>query len=183
MASDSSKSRLALAHRRKDVHALNQAIRSALRDENQAKEDVLLQTETGKRAFGKGDRIVFTRNDKELGVKNGMLGTVRKASEGKIRVQVDGSDHKDLSFDPGTYRSFDHGYAVTIHKSQGVTVDQAYVLRSRSLDSHLNYVAMTRHKSELAVFQSGEDRPEWVNAAVQQRNRVTAPRRSGPSMG
>ncbi|MDI6029435.1 hypothetical protein QBK99_25120 [Corticibacterium sp. UT-5YL-CI-8] len=29
-----------------------------------------------------------------------------------------------VTFSPDRYRSFDHGYAVTIHKSQGATVDQ-----------------------------------------------------------
>ncbi|WP_081455395.1 hypothetical protein [Roseibium aggregatum] len=34
-------------------------------------------------------------------------------------------------------------YATTIHKSQGATVDRAYVLASATMDRHLTYVAMT----------------------------------------
>lgn len=44
------------------------------------------------------------------------------------------------------YQSIDHGYATTIHKSQGETVDRAFVLASGTMDRHLTYVAMTRHR-------------------------------------
>ncbi|MEO0682953.1 MAG: AAA family ATPase, partial [Pseudomonadota bacterium] len=64
-------SQLALAHSRRDVHALNQAIRNAIRPED-APPDVLIETETGPRGFAPGDRLVFTRNDRDVGVKNGM---------------------------------------------------------------------------------------------------------------
>lgn len=150
--------RLAFAHRRRDVYAINQAIRASLRDED-AVDDLLLETETGPRAFGVGDRIVFTRNNKELGVKNGMLGTVTQASASKLTVSIDGDDKRVVTFDPRRYRNFDHGYAVTIHKSQGATVDRAYVLASQSIDRHLAYVAMTRHRNTMQLFVRHHDRP------------------------
>ena len=137
--------RLAFAHRRKDVFALNQTIRSAIRTEDLDGPDVLLQTETGKRAFGEGDRIVFTRNDSQIGVKNGMLGTVRTVSASKVTVTLDSDEPRAIQFEPRSFQSFDHGYAVTIHKSQGATAHHAYVLASSSMDRHLAYVAMTRH--------------------------------------
>jgi len=161
LADEAGRPRLALAHKRMDVHKLNQAIRASVRSEDRAQNDLLFQTETGKRAFGAEDRIVFTRNDKELGVKNGMLGTVRQASNGKMVVHIDGDEAQKVTFDPTIFRSFDHGYAVTIHKSQGVTVDQAYVLGSRSMDKHLAYVAMTRHREDVRLYTSAEDRPSW----------------------
>ncbi|MEL6467981.1 MAG: AAA family ATPase, partial [Pseudomonadota bacterium] len=175
--------RIALAHKRKDVHALNQSIRAALRSEDDQREDVLMQTDTGKRAFGDGDRIVFTRNDKELGVKNGMLGTVHRATEGKVSVALDGSSDHRLTFDPRDYQSFDHGYAVTIHKSQGVTVDQAYVLGSRSMDEHLAYVAMTRHREDMQLFTSVEDRPSWARDVGRNIAQHQSRNRDGPSRG
>lgn len=156
---DPGTTRLALAHRRKDVHALNQAIRAARRiDQNPAS---LIETETGPRAFAEGDRIVFGKNDREIGVKNGTLGTVLKAEHSHFAVKLD-EDAGTIKFDPREYRHIDHGYAVTIHKSQGATVDQAYVLGSRSMDEHLAYVAMTRHRENVAMFASHEDRPKWL---------------------
>ncbi|GFE52457.1 hypothetical protein So717_42100 [Roseobacter cerasinus] len=116
-AKGTSKSRLAFAHKRKDVHALNQAIRDALRSGDDAPPETLFTTDTGKRAFATDDRIVFTRNDKDIGVKNGMLGTVVKAESGEIAVKLDGDTNRLVHFDPRSFRTFDHGYAVTIHKS------------------------------------------------------------------
>lgn len=181
LADEADRPRLALAHKRLDVHKLNQSIRAAIRPEDQARNDILFQTETGKRAFGAEDRIVFTRNDKELGVKNGMLGTVRKASNGNMVVEMDRDETQQVTFDPTSYRSFDHGYAVTIHKSQGVTVDQAYVLGSRSMDKHLAYVALTRHREDVRLYTSAEDRPSWTHHRTITPTRSRA--RDGPSLG
>ena len=185
-ANGTNATRLAFAHRRKDVHALNQAIRAALRSENPStQEETLFTTETGKRAFTTGDRIVFTRNDKNMGVKNGMLGTVTEASETEITVTLDGDGSRTLTFTPQHYRSFDHGYAVTIHKSQGATVDQSYILASRSMDKHLAYVAMTRHRDTMRLYINHKDHPRWANKKRQidwQLNHKSR-QRSGPTRG
>ena len=177
-------SRLAFAHRRKDVHALNQAIRAALRTDDPNNPDVLLKTDTGKRAFGDGDRIVFTRNDRDIGVKNGMLGTVEKATTSELVVQMDGDKAQRIRLDPRSFQSFDHGYAVTIHKSQGATVDQGYVLASRAMDRHLAYVAMTRHRDSVRLFVKPDDKPRWALEHRQQKDhKRERPKRSGPSLG
>ncbi|MEQ1953646.1 AAA family ATPase [Mesorhizobium yinganensis] len=160
--------RLAFAHRRKDVFALNQAIRQALRASGEPTPETIVATETGPRAFARGDRIVFTRNDKDVGMKNGMLGTVETVDEGHLSVLLDSEDGtpRRVTFNPESYRSFDHGYAVTIHKSQGATVDRAYVLFSRTMDAPLTYVAMTRHRDAMRLYINGEDRPAWVEPDV-----------------
>ncbi|MEM7664114.1 MAG: Ti-type conjugative transfer relaxase TraA, partial [Pseudomonadota bacterium] len=145
--------------------------------------ETLFATETGPRAFGAGDRIVFGRNDRELGVKNGMLGTVERIDGSKITVQLDGDRERCLTFDASQYRHFDHGYAVTIHKSQGATVDHGYVLASRSMDRHLAYVAMTRHRDDLRVFVPDRDRPSWIDQGHTPSMQRNARHRSGPSMG
>ncbi|MEM8821410.1 MAG: AAA family ATPase [Pseudomonadota bacterium] len=175
--------RLAFAHRRKDVHALNQAIRAALRPPDEPGSEVLFDTETGPRAFAPGDRIVFNRNDRELGVKNGTLGTVERAETSRLVVRLDGEPPHQISVDPRHYRHFDHGYAVTIHKSQGATVDHAYVLASRSMDRHLAYVAMTRHRDAMRLFVRSDDRPDWARQYRHRAFERDPPQRSGPSMG
>ena len=159
-----SSKQLAFAHRRKDVFALNQAIRRAVRMSDGAEPETIFETEAGPRAFAAGDRIVFTRNDKELGVKNGMLGTIEAAGVGEIAVRLDGNhgSSRRMTFDPRRYRHIDHGYAVTIHKSQGATVSRAYVFASRGMDETLTYVAMTRHSDALSLFVSADDSPAWA---------------------
>lgn len=182
-AHGASKSRLAFAHKRKDVHALNQAIRAALRFDGTAPPETLFSTDTGKRAFAVDDRIVFTRNDKDIGVKNGMLGTVATTDNGQITVALDGDNERLVKFNPSDFRSFDHGYAVTIHKSQGATVDQSFVLASRSMDRHLAYVAMTRHRDDMQLFVNSQDRPIWATDHERNFQRIQTRNRDGPSMG
>ena len=148
-------SRLALTHRRKDVHAINQAIRSLRKSSGDLAVETLLQTDYGPRAFAAGDRVVFTRNDRDLGVKNGSFGVVEQVDNGQLRVCMDADGNekaRSITIMPDQYTAFDHGYACTIHKSQGATVDNAYVLGSHTMDHHLSYVAMTRHRDEMRLY-------------------------------
>jgi AAA domain/MobA/VirD2-like, nuclease domain len=143
-------SRLALSHRRIDVHAINQAIRAARNASGIGTEETLFQTDHGPRPFAAGDRILFTRNYATLGVRNGMLGGVEIVGDTKltIRLDADGTGHcRKLTFKPREFPSFDHGFAVSIHRSQGCTVDKSFILSSRTMDENLTYVAMTRHKT------------------------------------
>ena len=150
------KSRLALAHRRKDVHAINQAIRSAIQSGGGLTNEKYVSTDHGKRAFAEGDRILFTKNDRILGVRNGMLGIIQSINHDEIIVAFDeggaSSDNSKLKIDIKLYSAIEHGYATTIHKSQGVTVDHTYVLGSSAMDQHLTYVAMTRHEKEIRIY-------------------------------
>ena len=107
--------------------------------------------------YAPGDRVVFLRNDHSgrevtnldvhaaaAGARNGTLGTVEQASEHRFTVRLD--DGRRVTFDPEQYKSLAHGYAVTLHKSQGATVDQVYVLADSMLDRNAAYVALTRHR-------------------------------------
>ncbi|CUH99084.1 AAA family ATPase [Leisingera aquaemixtae] len=177
-----STSRLAFAHRRKDVYALNQVLRSACRSSGTANPETIYDTETGPRAFAEGDRMVFTRNEKTTGVKNGMLGTVIKFTENQITVELDSDDgqRRKVSFNPKIYRAFDHGYAVTIHKSQGVTIDRSYILASRTMDAPLTYVAMTRHRDRVKLYINGQDRRPCFEKRSITQSFWSHRRRSGP---
>jgi ATP-dependent exoDNAse (exonuclease V) alpha subunit len=146
-----------MAHRRADVRALNAAIRGELQDRHQLGRshglsdgeeggELTFKTNDGERNFAPGDRIVFLENSRDLGVKNGMLGTVEWVERGRIIAQLDGRGGDSVSIPTDSYQAIDHGYATTIHKNQGATVDRAYVLASTTMDRHLSYVAMTRHR-------------------------------------
>lgn len=143
---------VAMAHRRVDVRSLNEAIRGALQAEGGLRDELRYGTVGGERAFAPGDRIVFLENSRELGVKNGMLGTVEAVEPDAIQVRLDGLEKeagdrlRHVSLTDDGYRAVDHGYATTIHKTQGATVDRAYVLASPTMDRHLSYVALTRHR-------------------------------------
>ncbi len=155
-------SRVAMAHRRVDVRALNQGIRSELQDSHRLGRgeeggEFTFETKDGNRDFAPGDRIVFLENNRDLGVKNGMLGTVSAVEADAIQVTLDGTsrssgDDRIITIPVNRYQSFDHGYATTIHKNQGATVDRAFVLASATMDRHLTYVAMTRHRDRAQLY-------------------------------
>ncbi|MEW6018782.1 MAG: conjugal transfer relaxase TraA, partial [Pseudomonadota bacterium] len=120
-------------------------------------EEHLIQTERGERAFAAGDRIMFLRNERSLGVKNGSLGEVERLDGSTISVRLDGPGARQVTFSTHEYAHIDHGYAATIHKSQGVTVDRAHLLATSGLDRHATYVGMTRHRSEATLHYARED--------------------------
>ena len=160
--------RIAMAHRRADVRAINDAIRTELQDRGELAQGedagaLTFQTNDGKREFAPGDRIVFLENNRDLGVKNGMLGTVERVEAGRpgagpmIVAQLDGRGGERVSVPMGDYQAIDHGYATTIHKNQGATVDRSFVLASGTMDRHLTYVAMTRHRDGAQLYAAQDE--------------------------
>lgn len=163
--------RVAMAHRRADVRSINEAIRAELQDRGELAQGnvpavgsdavaLTFQTNDGKREFAPGDRIVFLENNRDLGVKNGMLATVDHVEPDRIMATLDGRGDS-VSVPMGDYQAIDHGYATTIHKNQGATVDRSYVLASGSMDRHLTYVAMTRHRDGVQLYAAQD---EFTNA-------------------
>lgn len=146
--------RIILTHTNDEVRALNMAARARLRDAGELGEDVTIAAERGARQFASGDRIMFLRNERELGVKNGTLGTVEEVTPQRMAVGLD--DGRSLAFDLKDYAHVDHGYAATIHKAQGMTVDRAHVLATPGMDSHGAYVALSRHRNGVALHY-GQD--------------------------
>jgi hypothetical protein len=127
--------------------------------------------------FAAGDRIMFLRNEKSLGVKNGTLGRVERIERSDLVVRLDGRDRREVTFSISEYADVDHGYAATIHKAQGVTVDRAHVLATSGLDRHAAYVAMTRHRKTVTVHFGRDqfiDRAELTRTLSRERTKDTA---------
>jgi Ti-type conjugative transfer relaxase TraA len=150
---DPAKSTLMLAHLRRDVRMLNDMARAKLIERGIIGDGHSFRTADGERRFDAGDQIVFLKNDTALGVKNGMLGKVIEAAESRVVIAIGEGEHRrQVSVEQRAYNNLDHGYATTIHKSQGATVDRVKVLASLSLDRHLTYVALTRHCEDLQLY-------------------------------
>ncbi|WP_065372886.1 Ti-type conjugative transfer relaxase TraA [Ensifer adhaerens] len=147
------KTSLILAHLRRDVRTLNEKARAKLVERGVVGKGLPFATQEGVRHFAPGDQIVFLKNDGILNVKNGMIGRVLEARLNRIVVEVGDHGHRrPVTVESRTYPNVDLGYATTIHKSQGTTVDNVKLLASLSLDRHLAYVGMTRHREELAIY-------------------------------
>jgi len=74
------------------------------------------------REFAENERIIFTSNDKKLGVKNGTMATIEEIEGEKITARTDSGEQITWSMEK--YNSIDYGYAVTNYKAQGMTVDK-----------------------------------------------------------
>jgi Ti-type conjugative transfer relaxase TraA len=149
-------SQLVMAFTRDDVKALNHDVR-ALRDQTgQLGPSHNITTETGKKPFAVNDRIRFMRNERDLGVKNGSLGIVEGIEHGVLSVKLDGADTR-VQVDTKFYKHLDYGYAATVHKAQGSTVDRSYVLASSHFDRHTAYVALSRHRDDATLFYARDD--------------------------
>jgi len=150
-----SASRMILTHTNDEVQALNEAARQRLRLADQLGEDVAIQTGRGARTFAAGDRVMFLQNERGLGVKNGSLGTVQSVTTARMAVMLD--DGRHVAFEIKEYAQLDHGYAATVHKSQGVTVDRVHVLATPGLDRHAAYVALSRHRDSADLHYGRDD--------------------------
>ena len=148
-------SRIILTHPNAEVRELNEAARDRMRAAGELGDDVRVKTERGDRPFASGDRIMFLRNERGLEVKNGTLGTVEQVNQQGMTVRTD--DGRNVAFDMKDYAHVDHGYAATIHKAQGMTVDRGHVLATPGMDRHSSYVGMTRHRDGLALHYGRDD--------------------------
>lgn len=148
-------SRIILTHTNDEVRALNDAARERMREAGDLGDDVRLTVERGARSFASGDRVMFLQNERGLGVKNGTLGTVVEVGERSMTVRTD--DGRNVSFDLKDYDRIDHGYAATIHKAQGMTVDRTHVLATPGLDAHGSYVALSRHRDGMDLHYGHDD--------------------------
>jgi len=156
---------LILAATNKEVFALNQGVRQVMKAQGALSEAREFKTERGPREFAVGDRIIFLKNEsfverqmQKLGkqsVKNGMLGNVTSTKDGLLKVTLDNG--RQVAFGAKTYANIDHGYAATVHKSQGVTVDQVFVMGTSNFDQHLSYVAMSRHRDTVTMYAPQTD--------------------------
>jgi ATP-dependent exoDNAse (exonuclease V) alpha subunit len=139
---------LMIAYRRADVAALNERAREVMRRDG-ALGPVELRLPGG--GFAVGDHVVVKRNNARLCVSNGERGRVLGVEPESSRLEADFGGRLvvfDARFLHDRTQDGDptllHGYAVTGHVAQGVTVDRAYVLASEGPYREWIYTAMSR---------------------------------------
>lgn len=124
--------------------------------------------------FLEGDRLLFRKNDRELEVRNGYLGTIERIEDGWLGLTVtvrldrplaDGTER--VTFKPADYEEFSLGYAVTTHKAQGATVERAFVLIGEGMqDREMSYVQLSRAREATHLFAAPGETSEDVEALV-----------------
>jgi hypothetical protein len=138
------------ALRRSDVDDLNARARKRMDASRLLGADRL--TVAG-RQFAPGDQVMCLRNDRRLGVRNGTVGTVASI-EGKGVGLADGTHLPAAYVEEG---HLTHSYASTVHKSQGATVDRAFLLGSDQLYREAGYVGLSRARLSSELFVVAPD--------------------------
>jgi ATP-dependent exoDNAse (exonuclease V) alpha subunit len=149
---DSSKTRFVFAYTNDDVDKINFAIRQVRKERGELGEDHIFATSRGKQAFADGARIQIIGTDKPRGLFNRNAGTIEKISGSTIQLRLDGRAGQKIEFNTEEFRDFRHGYAGTIYKGQGRTLDQTYLYHSEHWRSAASYVALTRHRGKAELF-------------------------------
>jgi Ti-type conjugative transfer relaxase TraA len=160
-SADPAASRFVFAYTNKDVNALNKDLRSVRRERGELGEDLLFTSKHGEAAFAVGDRLQFTDTLKGAGIYNGNAGTVTRIDRnvGRISVTLDaaaGREGRDVEWYASEFNGFRHGYAGTIYKGQGKTLDHTYLMHTRHWRAASSYVALTRQRESARIFVAVE---------------------------
>jgi exodeoxyribonuclease V alpha subunit len=144
------------------VNELNQELKSAL---NPASEG-LFGRETARAPLSPGDRVLQTRNNYDLDVMNGEIGTVvaRDVKLGQLVVDFEDRTVKYAAKEAGELTL---AWAITVHKSQGCEFKAVVLVVSMQhfvmLRRNLLYTALTRAKQVLVVVGA----PRALRAAIE----------------
>jgi Ti-type conjugative transfer relaxase TraA len=158
-----------IAHRNIDVDNLNSAARKALErrgiiDKNNSVE---FNTNKGIIEISKGEKILFTKNDNSLNVRNGTFGTVKEVNKetGAVKTEIrDGDSIRTVEFSSDNFDNISYGYAATVHKLQGATVDSAYLyIGGKFWNRNLTLVAASRHRKDLFIYADKETYSSYEN--------------------
>ncbi|MHB1680822.1 MAG: MobF family relaxase [bacterium] len=103
--------------------------------------------------FAENDKVVFLKNNTDMGVQNGEVGVIKSIEENYITIK---KANKDIvTIDTSAYKYLDHAYALTVYKSQGETIDISnYLLNLRISDNFEEkfYTAGTRAVEEFKIW-------------------------------
>jgi conjugative relaxase-like TrwC/TraI family protein len=125
-----------------------------------------------------GDRVVArdTTRGRRHGVCNGDLATVAEVQDGRLTLDLDKGGRVEL---PEKYTPHvGLGYAITVHRAQGSTVDHAFIFGGGSRE--WSYTALSRAREDTRVYLSSgaEDRTEIDLPKQAQVDAIEAARRA-----
>ena len=139
-----------------DAQIINEEIRSKLKEQGQVEEKGI-EFDNNKRTIeiAKGDRVIFTRNNYDLDVRNGQRGMIEGVHKqaGTLDVILDNGETRKVNVQE--YNHLDYGWASTTYKAQGATVERAAVFgySQESMASQQNtYVQISRAREETKLY-------------------------------
>ena len=128
---------------------LNKALRPVLNPKGKPIHGMPYQT---------GDRVIQTKNNYDLDIFNGDIGTVMGLSEGRSRLVVEFEDitgPKLVEIPPSNLDELQPAYALTVHKSQGsefpCVIMPVHSTNHIMLKRNLLYTAVTRARNMIVL--------------------------------
>jgi ATP-dependent exoDNAse (exonuclease V) alpha subunit len=126
-------------------------------------------------SFAVGDIVVVKRNDPRAGLHNGDRAVVSAIDRARSTIELD-CDGRRINVGPAFLyartahgdATLVHGYAITGHIAQGLTVDRAFVLAQPGLTREWGYTALTRGREANHLYLGAEgdtQRHEYAPAA------------------
>lgn len=119
----------------------------------------------GNKTYREGDKVLELVNDSDNSISNGDLGyiiniTNKEKNDNKKNEIIVDFDGNIVSFSPDKFINITHGYAISVHKSQGGEFNMVIIpfvnSFKRMLYNKLIYTAITRAKSKLILIGSRE---------------------------
>lgn len=138
-----------IAARRSDVTDLNDRARQHLISDGQLGPAIWRNDSV---EFSIGDRVMAHRNRYDLGVLNGNRGHVTGTTNDSLTVELDSGKSVHVPNDYIDDGHLGHGYALTVHKAQGMTCDAAYLLGDDGLFNELGYTGLSRGRHENHLY-------------------------------
>lgn len=115
---------------RNQIHVVNQDGKKGIIDTMKESPKFAAYEQT-ERHFSQGDRVIFLKNDRKIGIQNGVTGEVVGVSRaGKMRVRTDTG--KVIALSMNRYQYIDHAYALTDMKAQGASIKNTIALTETS---------------------------------------------------
>lgn len=126
--------------------------------------------------FAVGDRIQFRERDRSLDVANGTVGTIKKLDHAKGIATVEVGSRR-FRMELREPRAIDHAYAVTSHRSQGLSRERVYLAVDTSHSEELVnrrqfYVGVSRAVEDARIYT--DDRQALVRAVSREQGRESA---------
>jgi exodeoxyribonuclease V alpha subunit len=122
--------------------ALNKLIRDSL---NQSVAEAYLSTRSSQPDYRPNDRVLQTGNNYDIGVFNGECGIVEDVTSETVTVRI---GERRVEYPQTSFPELVHGFAITIHRSQGseypFVIIPVHESQSVMLTRELLYTALTR---------------------------------------
>ena len=131
------------------IDAMNNTLREIFNPKNAHKKEIVV----GDVTYREGDKVLGLVNMPDEHVFNGDIGVIDEINKGEIVIDYDGNLVK---YTPSNFNKFKHGYAISIHKSQGSEFDTVIlpVVKGygKMLYRKLYYTAVTRSKKKCLII-------------------------------